>query len=56
MKNLNNALNAPNSPIFNTILERSRTQILSIGYNVILLKSKVKKRLKILLKIFFFNF
>lgn len=56
MNNLNNILNTQNISILNIVLERTQSQILSMGYTLVLFKSKIKKRLKIISRIFFFNF
>ncbi len=56
MENINNTLNSTNISISNTVIDRSQSQILAIGYQMVLLKTKIKKRLKIVSRIFFFNF
>ncbi|SIQ60952.1 hypothetical protein SAMN05421797_102213 [Maribacter ulvicola] len=56
MENLNNTLHTQNISLFNTVVDRSQSQILAIGYQMVLLKTKIKKRLKIASTIFFFNF
>ena len=56
MENINNILNSANISISNTVIDRSQSQILAIGYQMVLLKTKIKKRLKIVSRIFFFNF
>ena len=56
MENLNNTLHTQNISLFNTVVDRSQSQILAIGYQMVLLKTKIKKRLKIVSTIFFFNF
>ena len=56
MENINNTLNSANISISNTVIDRSQSQILAIGYQMVLLKTKIKKRLKIVSRIFFFNF
>lgn len=56
MENMNNTLNSTNISISNSVVDRSQSQILAIGYHMVLLKTKIKKRLKIVSQIFFFNF
>ena len=56
MENIINTLNSTNISISNTVIDRSQSQILAIGYQMVLLKTKIKKRLKIVSRIFFFNF
>ncbi len=60
MENINNTLNSTTISISNTVIGRSQSQsqsqILAIGYQMVLLKTKIKKRLKIVSRIFFFNF
>jgi hypothetical protein len=56
MENSNNTLNSSNISIYNAVIDRSQSQILAIGYQMVLLKTKFKKRLKIISRIFFFNF
>ncbi len=56
MENLNSPLNTQNISILNIVLNRSQSQILTLGYQLVLLKTKIKKRLKIITRIFFFNF
>ncbi|TDT45410.1 hypothetical protein CLV90_2497 [Maribacter spongiicola] len=56
MENINNTLNSTNISISNTVIDRSQSQILAIGYQMVLLKTKIKKRLKIVSRIFFFHF
>lgn len=56
MENSNNTLNSTNISISNTVVDRSQSQILAIGYQMVLLKTKIKKRLKIVSRIFFFHF
>lgn len=41
---MENTLNRPTAPIFDKALERSRTKVLNVGYRVVVLKSKLKKR------------
>ncbi len=56
MENIINTLNSTNISISNTVIDRSQSQILAIGYQMVLLKIKIKKRAKIVSRIFFFNF
>jgi len=56
MENLNSTLNSQNLSMFSTVVDRSQSQILALGYQMVLLKTKIKKRLKIVSRIFFFNF
>ncbi len=56
MKNLNNTLHVSNYAISYSLLERSQIQILALGYHVVMFKSKLKKRLKILVRVLLFNF
>lgn len=56
MENLNSPLTTQNISILNIVLNRSQSQILTLGYQLVLLKTKIKKRLKIITRIFFFNF
>ncbi len=46
MENLNTALHASKFNSNSSILERSQVQILALGYQVIIFKSKIKKQLK----------
>jgi len=48
----NNTLKRPSFLTFNTLLERSQGQVLSIGYRLIIFKSKIKKRVFLLKRIF----
>lgn len=45
---MENTLNRPTAPIFYNLLERSRTKVLNVGYRVVILKSKLKKRFYLL--------
>jgi hypothetical protein len=56
MNNLHNILITQNISVLNMVLVRTQSQILSMGYSMVLFKSKIKKRLKIISRIFFFNF
>jgi hypothetical protein len=56
MENLNTALHASKFNNSSSIMERSQVQILAIGYQVVMLKSKLKKQLKILISALLFNF
>lgn len=56
MEHMNNISNSANFSFFNTAIDRSQSQLLTFGYQVVFIKSKIKKRMKILTKIFFFNF
>ncbi|KKN84122.1 hypothetical protein LCGC14_0292050 [marine sediment metagenome] len=56
MENINNISNSVNFSTFNAVIDRSQSQLLSLGYQVVFIKSKIKKRIKIITKIFFFNF
>jgi hypothetical protein len=56
MENLNTALHAPKFNSYSSILERSQVQILAIGYQVVMFKSKLKKQLKFFVSALLFNF
>ncbi len=56
MENISNTLNPANISLIDTVINRIQCKILSFGYQLVLLKSKCKKRLKIISRIFFFNF
>jgi len=56
MENLNTALNVRKYKNSSSILARSQVQILAIGYQLVMLKSKLKKQLKIFINAFLFNF
>ena len=44
MNHLDHTLEGPQPPNFHTILEQSRMKILALGYHLVLLKSRIKKR------------
>jgi len=56
METLDNTLTTSQISILNTIIARVQSKILCIGYHLVFIKSKIKKRLKIISRIFFFNF
>ena len=56
MEYLNTNLHEPKLNSSSSILERSQIQILAIGYHLVIIKSKFKKQLKIIVSSLFFNF
>ena len=44
MNNLNNTINTQHISILNIVLERTQSQILSVGYTLVLFKRKIKAR------------
>lgn len=52
MNYMNNTLKRPSYTTFNTFLEQSQGQVLSVGYKLVMYKSKIKKRLFILTRMF----
>lgn len=56
MENLNTSLHASKFNSSSSIIERSQVQILAIGYQIVMIKSKLKKQLKILISALLFNF
>lgn len=51
MQYLNTTIKRQIHPSFNTLLERSQSHVLAIGYRIVMYKSKFKKRLFILRRI-----
>jgi len=56
MENSHSTLNSTNISIIDTLLDRSQSQTLAAGYQLVLIKIKAKKKFKIITRIFFFNF
>ena len=45
---MENTLKSPTYPIYTSMIERSRTKVLTVGYHIVVFKSKFKKRLLLL--------
>ncbi len=56
MESLNTVLHSSKFNSSISIIERSQVQILAIGYQIVMLKSKLKKQFKILISALSLNF